>query len=185
MSWLSNRKYESRVRGRMLNLKLLGAECSAPPGLALLKRRQRLAESELATMSAWLYFIVSIAQMVFAVVLFLCVYFDRISVLQGVAIIILVSLLRQYAYCVFRTRECILVGDVQCCLARVKDYYEPYADIQFSNGYTGSDFFVYSGDGRQLKPGDEVYVCVIEYKNLQFCEVRPVSELGKVPDQKL
>lgn len=163
----------------MLNLKLLGPECPAPPGLALLKRRRQLAESELATVSAWTYFILSIAQMVLAVVLFLCVRFDKISVLQGVAIIILVSLLQRYAYCVFMTRACILVGNVQCCIARIKDYDEPYADIQFSNGYTGSDFFVYSGDGRQLKPGDAVYVCVIEYEDLQLCEVRPVSELGK------
>lgn len=93
--------YEPRVRGEMLNLKLLGPECSAPPGLALLKRRRQLAESELATVSAWTYFILSIAQMVLAVVLFLCVRFDKISVLQGVAIIILVSLMQRYAYCVF------------------------------------------------------------------------------------
>lgn len=175
----SKKIYEPRVRGEMLNLKLLGPECSAPPGLALLKRRRQLAESELATVSAWTYFILSIAQMVLTVVLFWCVYSNRISVLKGVIIMILVSLLQRYADCVFTTRACILVGNVQCCIARIKDYDEPYADIQFPNGYTGSDFFVYSGDGRQLKPGDAVYVCVIEYEDLQLCEVRPVSELGK------
>lgn len=91
----SEKKYESRVREKMLNPKQLGAECSIPHGLALLKRRRQLAESELATVSAWTYFILSITQMVLAVILFWCVYSNRISVLKGVIIMILVSLLHK------------------------------------------------------------------------------------------
>lgn len=77
------------------------------------------------------------------------------------------------------------MGDVHCCLAHVKESYDDrFADVEFSSGHVDPWAFVYTGDRRPIKPGDEVYVCFVEYKNLQFCEVRPVSELEKVPNRK-
>lgn len=76
------------------------------------------------------------------------------------------------------------MGDVRCYLAHVKESYGSFADVEFSNGYIDPWAFVYIGDGRPIKPGDKVYVCVVEYKNLQFCEVRPVREFGKAPSWK-
>ncbi len=181
------RKYESRVFGRTLNPKQLGAECSAPPWLALLKRRWKLngkSSSPQAQVLELLYFVLSLAHVPFATALFVYVCFGVISVLQWVAFISLISLVRFCAYCVSKVRACILTGNVRCYLAHVKNYHKPYADIEFSNGRIEKRFFVYTSDGRQINPGDEVYVCTIEDQGLQFCEVRPVSKLGKVPSWK-
>lgn len=178
-----DRKYESRVRGRMLNLKQLGAECPAPPGLALLERRQQLDESQLTTVGR-LAFLLRIALLIYIIVLF--THADsKFTVPEGLAVAAPFFLLRVYAGCEFKERQCILMGDVRCCLARVKESYDDrFADVEFSNGYIDPWAFVYIGDGKPIKPGDEVYVCVVEYKNLQFCEVRPVREFGKAPNRK-
>lgn len=181
------KKYELRVHRRLLNSKQLGAECSAPPWLALLKRRWKLngkSSSPQAQVLELLFFVLTLAQVPFAAALFVYVCFGVISVLQWVAFISLVSLLRFCAYCVSKVRACIMRGDVRCYIARVKNYHKPYADIEFSNGRIEKRFFVYTSDGRPIKRGDEVYVCTIEHQGLQFCEVRPVSELGKVPSRK-
>ena len=178
--------YEPRVRGEMLNLKQLGAECPAPPGLALLERRQQLDESQLTTVGR-LAFLLRIALLIYIIVLF--THADsKFTVLEGLAVAAPFFLLRIYAGCEFKERQCILMGDVRCCLARVKESYDDrFADVDFSNGHTESQLFVYAADGRPVKPGDEAYVCVVEskdIKNMQFCEVRPAAELEKVSDRK-
>lgn len=176
------RKYESRVFGRTLNPKQLGTECTVPPGLALLERRQQLDESKLATVGR-LAFLLRIALLIYIIVLF--THADSVfTVLKGLAVAAPFFLLRVYAGCAFKERQCILMGNVRCYLAHVKESYGSYADVEFSNGYIDSWTFVYIGDGRPIKPGDEVYVCVVEYKNLQFCEVRPAREFGKAPNWK-
>lgn len=180
------KKYELRIHGRLLNSKLLGSECSAPPWLALLKRRWKLngkSSSPQVQVLELLYFVLSLAQAPFAAALFVYVCFGVTSVLQWVAFISLVSLLRFCAYCVCKVRACILTGNVRCYLAHVKNYHKPYADIEFSNGRIEKRLFVYTSDKRPINPGDEVYVCTIEDQGLQFCEVRPVS-VGKVPSWK-
>ena len=176
------KKYESRSRERMLNPKQLGKKCSVPSGLALLERRRQIDEGSLAykalELSASLFFSLP----VFTVGAFINA--DSVSyLLKRLVIAIPLFLLMLYEIYQFKTRYCILAGDVRCYLAHVKDFYDSYADIEFSNGRIEKRFFVYTADGRSVKPGDEVYVCVIEHKNLplQFCEVRPVSELGEVP----
>ena len=180
------KKYELRVRERMLNPKQLGAKCSIHPGLALLERRQQISEGELATVALRRAVLLSFALPVFIIVLL--VNADSVSILLiGLAVAALIFLLVLHAIRQFRARHCILMGEMRCYLARVKDYCEPYADVEFSNGHTEPQLFVYTADGRSVKPGDEVYVCVIEckdIKNMQFCEVRPVSELEKTPDRK-
>ena len=176
------RKYKLRVRGRMLNTKLLGAECSAPPGLALLKRRQQLDESQLTTVGR-LAFLLQTALPIYIIAL--SIRADSwTTMITGLVIAAPFFPLQFCVTRVFRKRNCILTGDVRCYLARVKNYHKPYADIEFPSGRIKKRFLVYTGDGKPIKPGDEVYVCVIEYKSLQFCEVRPVSELGKAPNRK-
>lgn len=176
------RKYESQVFGRTLNPKQLGAECTVPPGLALIERRQQLDESKLVTVGR-LAFLLRIALLIYIIVLF--THADSaFTVLEGLAVAAPFFLLRVYAGCAFKERQCILMGDVRCYLAHVKESYGSYADVEFSNGYIDPWAFVYTSDGRPVKRGDEVCVCIIEYNKLQFCEVRPVSELGKVPKQK-
>lgn len=176
------RKYESRVFGRALNPKQLGAECTVPTGLALLERRQQLDESKLTTVGR-LDFLLHIALLIYIIVLF--THADSVfTVLEGLAVAAPFFLLRVYAGCVFKERQCILMGDVRCYLAHVKESYGSFVDVEFSNGYIDPWAFVYIGDGRPIKPGDKVYVCVVEYKNLQFCEVRPVREFGKAPSWK-
>lgn len=179
------KKYESRSHERMLNPKQLGKKCSVPSGLALLERRRQIDEGSLAYKSLELSVSLLFSLPVFTVGLF--IYADSVSyLLKRLVIAILLFLLMLYEICQFKTRYCIQAGDVRCYLARVKDCHEPYADIEFSNGHIEKRFFVYTADERSVKPGNEVYVCVIEYKDLplQLCEVRLVSELGKVPDRK-
>lgn len=181
-----DRKYESRVRGRMLNLKQLGAKCSIPHGLALLEKQREISEGELATVALRRAVLLSFALPVFIVMLL--VNADSVFILLiGLAVAALIFLLVFRSICQFRARHCILMGEMRCFPARVKDYCEPYADIEFSNGHTEPRLFVYAADGRSVKPGDEVYVCVVEcnnIKNMQFCEVRPVAELEKVSGRK-
>lgn len=186
----AKKKFESRAGEKMLDLKQLGKECSVPPGIALLEKRQQITEDELGKI-ALLIFILRFALPIYVAVLFcailLSTYADVSTLLKGLAIAVPFFLLLFYATRVFRRRNCIQEGDVHCYLAHVKDYYKPYADIEFSNGRIEKRFFVYIADGKPVNPGDEVYVCVIENENLkdlQLCEVRPVSELGKVPSKK-
>lgn len=182
----SEKKYESRVRERMLNPKQLGAKCSIPHGLALLEKRREISEGELATVALRRAVLLSFILPVFIIVLLINAN-SVFALLIGLVIAALIFLLVLHEIRQFRARHCILMGEMRCCLARVKDYYEPYADIEFANGHTESRLFVCAADGRPVKPGDEVYVCVIEckdIKNMQFCEVRPVAELEKVPDRK-
>ena len=180
------KKYESRVREKMLNPKQLGAKCSIPHGLALLERRQQISEGELATAALRRAVLLSFILSVFIVVLLINA--DSVFILLiGLAVAALIFLLVLHEIRQFRARHCILMGEMRCYLARVKDYCEPYADIEFSNGHTEPQLFVYTADGRPVKPGDEVYVCVVEcnnIKNMQFCEVRPVAELEKVSGRK-
>lgn len=177
------KKYKLRVRGRLLNTKLLGEECSAPPWLALLQKRRQLNKSTFFSASVWLCLILSFVLVILPVVLFEDVYVGRISMLMGVVIVSLVFLVWICTYCVFRVQACFL-DDVHCYLARIKDYHKPHADIEFSNGRVEKRLFVYTADGKTVKPGDEVYVCVIGNKILQFCEVRPVNKPGKVPNRE-
>lgn len=179
------KKYKLRVRGRFLNTKLLGEECSAPPWLALLQKRWRLNESIFYhfSLSARLCLKLPFILVALVAVLFVLVYVGIISMLMGVAIISPVFLVWVCAYCVSRVRACIMAGDVRCYLAHVKNYHKPYASIEFSNGHIEKRLFVYTAGENPIKPGDEVYVCVIECDNLQFCEVRPARKLRKVQNR--
>ena len=190
---LEKKKFESRAGGKMLDLKQLGKECSVPPGMTLLEKRQQITKDELGKI-ALLISILRFALPIYVTVLFYAIIFstyadDSVQVLlKGLAIVAPFFLLLLYATRVFRRRNCIQAGDVRCYIARVKNYDKPYADVEFSNGCIEKRLFVYTADGRQVNPGDEVYVCIIENENLkdlQFCEVRLISELGKVSSQKL
>lgn len=171
---------------RKLDLTALGAECSIPPELAILEKRQ-ISAGGYVTAAARVCSLLLIIPTIL-VIAFFSLTEGAPGVLGGLIFAVPVFVLTYFAFCVFSRKRHILAGYAHCYLTRVKACHasektlQYYADIEFSNGHIEPQLFVYAAGKNSVNPGDEVYVYVLERRNQQFYDVRTVSELERRKD---